>query len=812
MPSPTSAPARLAALACRRRRTSSLRTRRGATDRSRRSGRQANPPPFPPSPPPLPRIERTRWLTGDSEQTWCRTPRAAADGSLYSWPDGELVTPDKLAAWLKEDILVRRVKVGRPRARARPRGPHLKQAEADTAALAEVESLAQKLEVPLEEVAELLVEDREGYVPPVALAPALEAGAKGTLFTKSTVDAYIAAVIELWRLQVAHGNSNIENPRGAAVRGFLEQRRRQRGKHDRASFKDRGNDGIQAGYSPDEWLRIQDLLLSGSAYTPQSLRTRVDLLFGHYYLLRGENRRKIELADLSLLEYPAVEGPTRCCCLVSLLQDGKMNKTARKEFMGALRHKDPLFCTQGALAQLLFHRWHIAGEAAPSFQRRSDWYRIKVLVGQDREQELSYPTQLQETWRVFGAAGVVSSKKTHLPRRVGAQSAETYGTSLAQISQAGRWNQSVLCQAYLTHLPREFLRVVAGFSTASGDYFLARAAHEPPYALQKQVWPWIEAWEPRFEARARRCSWAEGGLDEDDLAADGFLKLLRHLRVVLLQDLAVLQPRYPALLFYAYAPFCGPEWDDFARLVQADAAGASEPQSLLLQRALPELSSVLQSSREAILQNSQRLAARLEEKVQGLQASLDALLHGQVPVTFTGYLGSGPAPVAVPVTAIQATIAVPAATAPLGQGPPIYAALATVYTVKDAWREWQEGLAGRPAVRELEEKWGSRWRPGNTVRVQFCRRKVLWDALLARVARGKSEDEAVAELEQLRAGRSLSRLVDELRQRQQRRDPPERSHQLPLPVRGQGRRGQRRRGRWGLWGRRGGSSSREVSL
>jgi hypothetical protein len=216
----------------------------------------------------------------------------------------------------------------------------------------------------------------------------------------------------------------------------------------------------------------------------------------------------MELADLSLLDYPPAEGPTPCSCLVSLLQDGKMNKTARKEFMGALRHKDPLFCTQGALAQVLFWRWHVAGEAPPSFRRRSDWYRIKVLVGQDRELELSYPTQLQETWRVFGAAGVVSSKKTHLPRRVGAQNAETYGTSLAQISQAGRWNQSVLCQAYLTHLPREFMRVVAGFSTSSGDYFLARAAHEPPYALQKQLWPWIEEWELRFEARARRCSWA----------------------------------------------------------------------------------------------------------------------------------------------------------------------------------------------------------------------------------------------------------------------------------------------------------------
>jgi hypothetical protein len=46
---------------------------------------------------------------------------------------------------------------------------------------------------------------------------------------------------------------------------------------------------------------------------------RTDLLLGHYYLLHGENRRKMELADLSLLDYPATEGPMTCSCLVSLL-------------------------------------------------------------------------------------------------------------------------------------------------------------------------------------------------------------------------------------------------------------------------------------------------------------------------------------------------------------------------------------------------------------------------------------------------------------------------------------------------------------
>jgi hypothetical protein len=187
----------------------------------------------------------------------------------------------------------------------------------------------------------------------------------------------------------------------------------------------------------------------------------------------------------------------------------------------------------------------------------------------------------------------------------------------------------MLCQAYLTHLLRQFIRIVAGFSASAGDYFLARAAHDPPAVLQRQLWLWIKEWELCFEAHTHRLSWAQGGLDEDDLAADGFLKLMRRLCTVLLQDLAVLQPRYPSLPFYAHAPFVGPEWEAFALLVQADGA-ASALQSLLLQRALPELSSVLESTREALLHNGTRLAnrleARLEGRLEGLQGSLNVLL------------------------------------------------------------------------------------------------------------------------------------------------------------------------------------------
>src|SRR5436190_23781861 len=95
--------------------------------------------------------------------------------------------------------------------------------------------------------------------------------------------------------------------------------------------------------------------------------------------------------------------------------------------------------------------------------------------------------------------------------------------------------------AYLTGLPLEFLRSAAGFMTAIGAYFIPRAHHQPSKDLQEKIWLWLSGWEQRFAAAAQGKSHADGSLDEDDLAGLGFLRLLRQLRIVLLQDIAVLQ-------------------------------------------------------------------------------------------------------------------------------------------------------------------------------------------------------------------------------------------------------------------------------
>ena len=96
-------------------------------------------------------------------------------------------------------------------------------------------------------------------------------------------------------------------------------------------------------------------------------------------------------------------------------------------------------------------------------------------------------------------------------------------------------------QSYLTGLPLQFLRSMAGFGVKPGKFCLPRANYAPPLSLQKQVFPWLESWEARVVLSKQGKQWSEGGLDQEDLALEGFVKLIKYLRVVLLQDIAVLQ-------------------------------------------------------------------------------------------------------------------------------------------------------------------------------------------------------------------------------------------------------------------------------
>jgi len=62
----------------------------------------------------------------------------------------------------------------------------------------------------------------------------------------------------------------------------------------------------------------------------------------------------LKLADCSLLKLLEKEGLSTCIATIFLLGGGKTNKTGNKEYISALRHKDLVLYTIGALAMLFF--------------------------------------------------------------------------------------------------------------------------------------------------------------------------------------------------------------------------------------------------------------------------------------------------------------------------------------------------------------------------------------------------------------------------------------------------------------------------
>lgn len=70
---------------------------------------------------------------------------------------------------------------------------------------------------------------------------------------------------------------------------------------------------------------------------------------------------------------------------------------------------------------------------------------------------------------------------------------------------------------------------------------MPRATYAPPDSLAKLVFPWVEQWDERILLCKQGKDWAEGGLDQEDMALEGFISLMKYLRIVLLQDMAVLQ-------------------------------------------------------------------------------------------------------------------------------------------------------------------------------------------------------------------------------------------------------------------------------
>jgi hypothetical protein len=113
---------------------------------------------------------------------------------------------------------------------------------------------------------------------------------------------------------------------------------------------------------------------------------------------------------------------------------------------------------------------------------------------------------------------------------MGLEHALAAGTPDASGKRLGRWNDGAMTGSYLDcALPMPGLRALAGSTQGLKDYYIARAELIPPEELQKLIFPGLEQSILEWEQSSER-----------DIAGKGALNFFSWLRVVILQDAAVL--------------------------------------------------------------------------------------------------------------------------------------------------------------------------------------------------------------------------------------------------------------------------------
>lgn len=570
----------------------------------------------------------------------------------------------------------------------------------------------------------------------------------------SSVNSYIAGLVDMWKLQCRLGVNSHPTPRDEAVTALLKVTEHEEDERKRKNFEDRGADTMLDGYSTFEQLKqISSYFWSKSRSPASSLRNLLAFQLSHYSLLRGESARDMELADMHcvLLEN---EGYSECKAVVLVMRHGKMNQVGRIEVGASMRSKYVEICPHGLLGFYLFYRWQVQLEPFPNFTTSEQWYPIKLMrSSKDNTTAMNYSVHRIATMQALEAVGIKSKAKTHIGRGSGARMADLAGASEAQIRRMGRWNNQAMEKCYLTSLPREFMRTLAGFEPCRGSFFLARSSVEPPISLMRQVFPQVEMWKQALDAK--RC--------EQTIAAGGFLELLLYLRKVILQDAIFMQDLFPNHPMWQHPVFQSTEFLAFKNEARERVVQTEDPADHRLQKAMPDVKAKLDGLHEDLKASLDKVSTKVDKvagKVDAMQSDM-AQLGAMMRPLFGGTAlfrmqvvnpddQTSTAEFAIASTADEST-------------EPAYAVVSSgsedlhartfklsrgIERVSQLWKEWYEGVDGRPAVQSLEDEFGTRWCSSDERRFFNRRRKVIDLARriveLVKSARICEESDAVA--------------------------------------------------------------------
>jgi hypothetical protein len=666
---------------------------------------------------------------------WCLTK---------GFPDQERVTGPKLHLFLKEEVVYRKKrKPGRPPNRKRRRVQIDEQND----------EFKSENDMDIDSNNEMDVDTENNNTQNESVFGELD---------YSTVSAYACSVVDLWKTQRQLGMNNSDHPRDESVKTLLGLVHKEKTKRKKAQFVDRGKNGLLDGYTTNDEIELISLFFwNKKGCCGAALRDRMLFLLSHACLLRGDDARRAELADMFSVKmdftdtsYISVgQGEGRPMALVILINNGKTNQTGRMEYGGALRHKNYLICPVSSCAFYFFWRFHVHDESFPNLEVSRDWFDIKMASNhRERKTVLSFQTHYKSFKNAFSELKLNFAKKTHVNRGSGARMAELNGVSDASIRRAGRWNGDALQESYLTHLPWETILCLSGFRRTE-SYHLQRARLLPDIHLQNKIFPQLEEFR-----------------EINTLSGTGFADLLRWFRVVILQDACqyILEGKTNSL--FDHEIFKSPEFLDYMNEVKSSVS-EEIPDNVILRRCVPEVVDRLINLERRVSEESSRLETSIDRRIEDVMqnvntlgretvAQLDALQRNFTSsppeLTFTVSVRGNN------VKASQSTVPVDVSTSDLNlqtsssndlrtlSGWKTFRMSRGIETIPELWIEWTEKVV--LANQEVQ----TAWRSSPSERQWYSRRKVIISHI-EQLQKSMSVEDSVraAETERIELGKSI---------------------------------------------------------
>jgi hypothetical protein len=361
-----------------------------------------------------------------------------------------------------------------------------------------------------------------------------------------------------------------------------------------------------------------------------------------------------------------------------------------------------------------------------------------------------YKTHLDLISRCLDSVGLKTIAKTHVGRGSGARMAELAGADESDIRRHGRWNQQALANCYLSSINRVTCRTIAGFSPIAGNYMLQRCAIEPPEELQNQLFTGIN----RYEGEG---DW------EETLALDGFIRMLKWFRVVILQDMAAMWdfPEMADNPIRQHHIFQSAAFQEFKDRLQSAMEADEHPHDQILQQAVPLIAERIDQNTSFMRNQFNYLETTMNNQFQQLQRSLHnnvlSLFDGSVPL----YIRAGSAPGSSQNG--QAGGASSSSSDNVGiagddqQQNQARSLLSTrklwmsrgLTTVHEVWAEYTQGIDG-VSIEQLDRDFNAQWRSYPAERKFYSRRSKLYNKIKAMIASGSSVEFALDYLESVR--------------------------------------------------------------